>query len=100
MTETVRTLDGEIADIRDRISSSGDTVVEVMLITTGSQEKCLAYAEKAKVLQGLHAKMKGLASRSGATHIRDLHVRVEISGFVKNQSVSGDLIVTGIRIAT
>jgi hypothetical protein len=43
--------------------------------------------------------MKGLASKNGAAHIRDLKVRVEISGIVKNQSASKDIIVTAIKIA-
>ena len=99
MAEVVRTVDVEIEEIRDRISSTGDTVVELQLNASSGPEKCLAYAEKAKALQSLHEKMKGLASKNGAAHIRDLKVRVEISGIVKNQSASKDIIVTAIKIA-
>jgi hypothetical protein len=99
MTEVVRTIDGEIDEIKDRISSTGDTVVELQLNGSAGPEKCLAYAEKAKALQTLHEKMKGLASRNAASHIRDLHVRVEITGIVKNQSASKDIIVTAIKIS-
>jgi hypothetical protein len=99
MAEVVRTIDGEIDEIRDRISSTGDTVVELQLNGSSGPEKCLAYAEKAKALQSLHEKMKGIASKNGASHIRELKVRVEISGIVKNQSASKDIIVTGIKIS-
>ena len=99
MAEVVRTIDGEIDEIRDRISSTGDTVVELHLNASSGPEKCLAYAEKAKALQSLLEKMQALASRNGAAHIRDLKVRVEISGIVKNQSASKDIIVTAIKIA-
>ncbi|MBI3512690.1 MAG: hypothetical protein HY060_01245 [Proteobacteria bacterium] len=99
MAEVVRTVDGEIDDIKDRISSTGDTVVEVHLNGSAGPEKCLAYAEKAKALQSLLEKLKSLASKNGAAHIRDLKVRVEISGIVKNQSASKDIIVTAIKIA-
>ena len=99
MAEVVRTVDGEIDDIRERIASTGDTVVEIQLNAASGPEKCLAYAEKAKAVQSLHEKMKGLASKNGAAHIRDLKVRVEISGIVKNQSASKDIIVTAIKIA-
>ena len=61
------TLDRDfIEEIRDRISSTGDTVVELQLNGSSGPEKCIAYAEKAKALQSLHEKMKGLASRNGA----------------------------------
>ncbi|HUA52303.1 MAG TPA: hypothetical protein VMB81_09060 [Candidatus Sulfotelmatobacter sp.] len=99
MAEVVRTVDGEIDDIRERIASTGDTVVEIHLNGSSGPEKCLAYAEKAKALQNLHEKMQGLLSKSGASHIRDLKVRVEISGIVKNQSASKDIIVTAIKIS-
>lgn len=99
MAEVVRTIDGEIADIRERIASTGDTVVEIHLNASSGPEKCLAYAEKAKALQNLHEKLQGLLSKNGAAHIRDLKVRVEISGIVKNQSASKDIIVTAIKIA-
>jgi hypothetical protein len=99
MAEVVRTIDGEIQEIRERISSTGDTVVELNLNASSGPEKCLAYAEKAQALQKLHEKLQGLASRNGASHIRDLKVRVEISGIVKNQSASKDIIVTAIKIA-
>jgi hypothetical protein len=99
MAEVVRTVEGEVDDIRERIGSTGDTVVEVHLNGASGPEKCLAYAEKAKALQNLHEKMQGLASKNGAAHIRDLKVRVEISGIVKNQSASKDIIVTAIKIA-
>jgi hypothetical protein len=96
--EAVKTIDGEIEEIRDRISSTGDSVVELMLAASSGKERCIAYAEKAEALKKLHDKMQGLLSRNGVSHIRELHVRVEISGIVKNQSASKDLIVTGIKI--
>src|SRR5258706_1778300 len=99
MAEVVRTVDGEIDEIRDRIASTGDTVVELHLNASSGPEKCIAYAEKAKALQSLLAKMESLKSRNGVTHIRDLKVRVEISGIVKNQSASKDIIVTAIKIS-
>jgi hypothetical protein len=99
MAEVVRTVDGEIDDIRERIASTGDTVVEIHLNGSSGPEKCLAYAEKAKALQNLHEKMQGLLSKNGVSHIRELKVRVEISGIVKNQSASKDIIVTAIKIA-
>jgi hypothetical protein len=99
MAEVVRTVEGEVQDIRERIGSSGDNVVEVHLNASSGPEKCLAYAEKAKALSNLHEKLQSLASKNGAAHIRDLKVRVEISGIVKNQSASKDIIVTAIKIA-
>jgi hypothetical protein len=99
MAEVVRTVEGEIEEIRDRLSSTGDTIVELQLNSSSGPEKCLAYAEKAKALQSLHEKMQGLASKNGASHIRELKVRVEISGIVKNQSASKDIIITAIKIA-
>lgn len=96
--EAVRTVDGEIDEIRDRLSSTGDTVVELHLNAESGKEKCLAYAEKAKALQNLSEKLKDIVSRNGVTHMRELHVRVEITGIVKNQSASRDIIVTGIKI--
>lgn len=96
--ESVRTIDGEIEEIRDRLSSTGDTVVELHLMASSGRERCLAYAEKAEALKSLHSKMQGLATRNGVPHIRDLHVRIEISGIVKNQSATKDLIVTGIKL--
>lgn len=98
--EAVRTIDGEIDEIRDRLSSTGDSVVEMHLVAASGKERVIAYAEKADALKNLHEKMQGLASRNGVGHIRDLHVRVEISGIVKNQSASKDLIVTGIKIVS
>ena len=99
MAEVVRTVDGEIQDIKERIGSSGDSVVEVILTASSGTEKCLAYAEKAKALSNLHEKLQGLASKNGVSHFRELKVRVEISGIVKNQSASKDIIVTAIKIA-
>ena len=99
MAEVVRTVEGEVQEIRERIGSTGDNVVELHLNASSGPEKCLAYAEKAKALQNLHEKMQGLASKSGVGHIRDLKVRVEVSGIVKNQSASKDIIVTAIKIA-
>lgn len=96
--EQVRTVDGEIDDIRERIASTGDQVVEVLLKAEGGLEKCLAYAEKAKQLHALAEKMRGLVARNGVAHLRDLKVRVEITGIVKNQSASKDLIVTAIKL--
>jgi hypothetical protein len=96
--ESVRTVDGEIEEIRDRISSTGDTVVELHLNAAAGKEKCLAYAEKAKALQNLYEKLKDIVTRNGVNHLRELHVRVEITGIVKNQSASRDIIVTGIKI--
>ena len=98
MAETLRTIDGEIDEIRERISSTGDNVVEIHLSVATGKEKAFAYAEKAKVLANLAEKMKGMAARNSCAHIRELHVRVELSGIVKNQSATGDLIVTGIKI--
>ncbi|MFY7959705.1 MAG: hypothetical protein ACOVVK_06475 [Elsteraceae bacterium] len=95
--EQVRTIEGEVDDIKDRLSSTGDTVVEMLVSGGGGMEKCIAYSEKAKVLQNLLEKMRGLVSRNNVSHIRDLKVRVEINGIVKNQS-GKDLIVTGIKI--
>ncbi|KJV06159.1 hypothetical protein VZ95_20890 [Elstera litoralis] len=96
--ETVRTIDGEIEDIRDRISSTGDSVCELHLITSGGKEKCFAYADKATIVQNLLKKMQELATRNGVAHIKELHVRVEVTGIVKNQSSSKDLIVTAVKI--
>lgn len=96
--EAVRTIDGDIDEIKDRLSSTGDTVVELHLLADGGKEKCLAYAEKADALKVLLAKMQGLASKNGVGHIRDLHVRVEITGIVKNTSASKDLIVTAFKL--
>lgn len=97
--EQVRTIEGEIDEIMDRISSSGDAVVELHLIVSGSKEKCFAYAEKAEALQNLLKKMQGLAQSNGCSHIRELGVRVEVTGLVKNQSASKDLIVTAVKIS-
>jgi len=55
---------------------------------------------KAKALQNLHEKMQGLASKSGAAHIRDLKVaRRRSRASSRNQSASKDIIVTAIKIA-
>ena len=97
--EAVRTVEGEIDEMKERLSSTGDEVVELIIKAGGGMERCVAYAEKAKTLQTLHEKMKGLVSRNGVGHIRDLHVRIEVSGIVKNQAASKDIIVTGIKLA-
>jgi hypothetical protein len=97
--EQVRVIEGEVDDIRDRLSSTGDTVVEMLVRVDSGVERCVAYSEKAKVLQNLMEKMKALVSRNNVSHVRELKVRVEINGIVKNQS-GKDLIVTGVRIIT
>lgn len=97
--ETVRTIEGEVDDIMSRISSTGDNVAEIHLVSGGGKERCVAYAEKATTLQNLLKKMQDLASRNGVAHIRELHVKVEVTGIVKNQSASKDVIVTGIKIS-
>ena len=42
MAEVVRTIEGEVQDIKERIGSSGDSVVEVHLQASSGPEKCLA----------------------------------------------------------
>ncbi len=98
--ETVRTVEGEIEAIADRIASNGDSVVEMILNTPGGREKCIAYADKATQLQNLMKKMHDLAQRNGVSHIKELHVKVEITGILKNQAASKDIMVTGIKIVT
>ncbi|MDX2102524.1 MAG: hypothetical protein SF002_08290 [Alphaproteobacteria bacterium] len=97
--EQVRTIEGEVDEIRERIGSDGANIVEMYLNAGGTKEKVLAYAEKAKTLASLHEKMKGLAAKNGLGHIRDLKVKVEVSGIVKQQSASKDIIVTAVKIA-
>lgn len=98
MEASVRTIDGEIVEIMERISSTGGAVVELHLATSSGKEKFLAYEDKATAIQSLSKKMQDLVTKNGVAHIRDLHVRVEISGIVKAASSSKDTIVTGIKI--
>ena len=97
--EQVRTIEGEVDDMRERIGSDGANIVEMMLNCGGNKEKVQAFAEKAKTLSALYEKMKGLASKNGLGHIRDLKVKVEVTGIVKQQSANKDIIVTAIKIA-
>lgn len=98
MEAAVRTVDGEIVEIMERLSSTGGAVVELHLNTAAGKEKFLAYEDKATAIQTLSKKMQDLVAKNGVAHIRDLHVRVEISGIVKAASATKDTIVTGIKI--
>ncbi|MDI9407757.1 MAG: hypothetical protein QM523_00755 [Candidatus Pacebacteria bacterium] len=98
--ETIRTIEGEVEEIKSRISSSGDTVVEMFLVTGAGKERVMAYADKADALNNLHSKMQGLVTKNGVASIKDLHVKVEISGLVKQGSSNNEVIVTGIKIVT
>ncbi|MCX8500706.1 MAG: hypothetical protein ORO03_03290 [Alphaproteobacteria bacterium] len=96
----MRTIEGEVEEIKNRISSSGDTVVEMFLTTSGGKERVMAYADKADALINLNTKMQGLAVKNGVASIKELHVKVEIAGLVKQGSNTNEVIVTGIKIVT
>ena len=98
MSESLRTIEGEIDEIKNRISSSGDSVVELHINAASGKERVTAFAEKADALINLHNKMKDLAKKNGAAHIRDLKVKIEITGLVK-QASNNELIVVGLKIS-
>ena len=98
--ETIRTIEGEIDEIKNRISSDGVTVAELILNTGSGKERALAYAEKAESLISLNSKMLGLVTKNGVAGVRDLHVKVEITGLVKQGSATNEVIVTGIKIVS
>lgn len=97
--ETVRTVEGEVDEILERISPSGDAVAEVHVITSSGKERCIAFSDKADVISKFNEKMQGLAKSNGCSHIRELKVRVEISGILKNQASSKDIIVTAVKLS-
>lgn len=97
--ETVRTVEGDVDEILERISPSGDTVAEVHVVTSGGKERCIAFGDKAEMLAKFNEKMQGLAKSNGCSHIRELKVKVEISGILKNQASSKDIIVTAVKLS-
>jgi hypothetical protein len=84
--------------VRDRISPRGDEMVELQLACRAGREKCLAYAGKAEQIKQLVRRLHSLVRDKGLHHIRDLHVRVEISGVVRTVSARREVIVTALRL--
>ncbi|MDI9349885.1 MAG: hypothetical protein QM537_07790 [Candidatus Symbiobacter sp.] len=71
--------------------------MELFINASSGKERVTAYAEKADALINLHNKMQGLAQKNGAGHIRDLRIKIEINGLVK-QSATNELMVVGLKI--
>lgn len=92
-----RSVTGAIVDIRQRLSSDGKDVVEIVLRTPEGEHRGVAHANMANTASVLKDKLEKLCATHGAATVKDLGVNLTMEGLVRDIST---VTITAIKIAS